>query len=211
MSEPVTITKSPTKTNRPTIDLAKELTSGFAHKFIRHKTRQLIGRYGLRSADRPDLDQDMKLLLLRRFEKFDPEISDWQCFVITVIERQVATILQKRRRLKRRGLGKEVSLADDALDEDGVVVEIADLVSPDDLAAITRVFHRPETEWFELEEDLATVLARLPDQVREICEWLKHQSVLASADAIEIPRTTLLYLLDQLREQFTEQGISDFL
>ena len=53
------------------IDLNQELTCGFAHKFIRHKSRQLVGRCGIRRADRADLDQDLKLHLMRRFGQFD--------------------------------------------------------------------------------------------------------------------------------------------
>lgn len=193
------------------IDLNHELTAGFAHKFIRHKSRQIIGRHGISRDDRADLDHDMKLRLLRRFRQFDPRKSDWPAFVVTVVERHVATILESHQRLKRLGAGTEVSLAEETFDEDGLTCEEGDRVELDHVARITGAFDRSDAEWLELDHDVAAALAKLPVEIRHICERLQHNSIAATADALGMPRSTLMSQLRRLRPVFDQLGLSAFL
>jgi len=54
------------------MDLARELTVGFTGYYIRRKARQLVGIAGLTAADRPDLEQELALIVFLRSAKFDP-------------------------------------------------------------------------------------------------------------------------------------------
>ncbi|MFV0444093.1 MAG: RNA polymerase sigma factor [Planctomycetaceae bacterium] len=193
------------------IDINHELTAGFAHRYIRFKSRQIIGRHGISRADRADLDHDMKLRLLRRFRQFDPQKSDWEAFVVTVVERHVATILQAQQRQKRLGAGTEVSLSEETFDEEGFACELGDQVSLDHVARITGDFDRSDLEWLELDHDIEAALETLPDPIRELCERLKHDSIAATADAMGVPRSTLMSLLRRLRPTFERLGLSAFL
>lgn len=192
-------------------DLDDELTAGFTHKFIRHKSRQLIGRHGVTAGDRSDLEQDMKLRLLRRLPQFDPSKSDWPSFVTTVVERHVATIIQSRRRLKRAAAGGLVSLAQEALNEEGERVEQADCVLLEDVERVTGEMDRSQQDWLELELDCESVLAGLPLELHEICRLLKFKSISAVARQLDIPRTTLVSLLRQLGPAFEKAGLDAFL
>ena len=50
-----------------------------------------------------------------------PASSDWPAFVTTVVERQIATILQARKPKKRLGEGLHVSLSDETRDAGGLL------------------------------------------------------------------------------------------
>lgn len=201
-------------TNRPSsdwpVDLDHELARGFAHKFIRYKTRQLVGRCGFTRSDRSDLDQELKLRLFERCAQFDPARSDWPVFVTTVVERQIASLLESRQRLKRFGDGNAVSLSQEAADEDGATVELSDRVTIDHLQAVTREFERSDHERTELEIDLQHVLSELSPEERRICEALKHGNIAQVARRLQIPRTTISSLMGRLRRHCREQRLQDF-
>jgi RNA polymerase sigma-70 factor (ECF subfamily) len=190
------------------VNLDHELTAGFAHRFVRFKAGQLIGNYGFKRCDRPDLEQELKLRLIERFGQFDPAKSDWPEFVTVVVERHVATLIESQNRLKRSAV---VSLSEEDLDEDGQVAELADRITSDHVAALTRVFERSDAERVELEHDVAAVLGCLPDDARRVCEALKSQTVTQVARELGIPRTTINSLVQRLRDVFEAQRVQEFL
>ena len=211
MSTLTTTRRQRSEASRPEIDLAQEMEYGFAHKFIRHKTRQLVGRAGLTRSDREELDQELKLRLIERFPQFDPQKADWKSFVTTVIERQVATMLQARSRLKRSGAETIVSLSEESSDDEGLATELADQVTLEHAQAVSREFDRSLHEHAEVEHDLAVVLSQLPPEERHVCELLQQVSLSEAARQLNVPRTTLYATVARLRERFAAHGLRDFL
>ena len=78
-------------------DLQHLVTCGFAARAIRYKARQLAGRHGFSRSEREDIEQELRLDLLRRLSKFNPAIAPWNVFVRTLVERQTATLVAQRR------------------------------------------------------------------------------------------------------------------
>lgn len=193
----------------PAIDLNKELTAGFAHRFIRFKVKQIIGRLGLKQADREDIEQDLRVLILRRFSQFDPAKSDWPAFVTTIIERRIATILEYQERCKRASAGGEVSLSKWALDADGQIVSLADTLSADHLARRTGSCQGTATDRIDLQTDCAKVLDGLSPECREICEGLKSVSIRTLARRMKVGHATVHRRLKEIRASFKNQGISE--
>lgn len=76
-------------------DLAQWVTCGFAAQAIGHKARQLAGRNGFSLSDRDDLEQELRLHLLRRLGSFDPQVAHWNVFVRTLLERHAATLVAR--------------------------------------------------------------------------------------------------------------------
>ncbi len=79
-----------------TTDLRNLVTSGFADRAICQKARQLAGRNGFSVSERQDIEQELRLHLLRRLAKFDPDIAHWNVFVRTVLERRAASLVARR-------------------------------------------------------------------------------------------------------------------
>jgi RNA polymerase sigma-70 factor (ECF subfamily) len=78
-------------------NFAEQVISGFADRAIRYKARQLAGRHGFSLSEREDLEQEFRLLLLRRLASFDPHVAHWNVFVRTLLERHAATLIEQRR------------------------------------------------------------------------------------------------------------------
>ncbi len=45
----------------------------YAEQVIKAKAKQLVGRYGFTESDREDIEQELRLRILRRLQDYDPE------------------------------------------------------------------------------------------------------------------------------------------
>jgi RNA polymerase sigma factor (sigma-70 family) len=180
-----------------TIDLSCELSHGFAARFIRYKASRLVGRAGFRAADREDLEQDLRLHLVQRFPKFNPQLAHWNAFVVTVVSRHVLTLVAQRRRCKRR-----LDLATVSLDEmmAGASEDTEELpVGKCELPSTLR----DSAADHDVAIDVHDVVARLPHRSRELCRRLMQESPAEVARKMRVPRTTLRGRILSLRERFT--------
>lgn len=191
-------------------DLGHELTNGFAHKFIRFKVRQIIGCVGLPRSRREEFEQDLRMLLIRRFQMFDPQLGDWRSFVITIIENRIASMVKRGKYLDRIGLTDLVSLSEAAQDEDGQQVELADRVSPDHQGKVNGTYKRTETERIAIAHDLRLALPALSQEQRETCNALQRVSVNTLARRRKHSRCKLRHDLLLIRDQLDRKGISEF-
>ena len=83
--------------------LQHRIVSGFAARAIAWKAQQLAGHNGFSRSEREDIEQELRLHLLRRLAKFDPEIAHWNVFVRTVLERRAASLIAQRRAALQAG------------------------------------------------------------------------------------------------------------
>jgi len=193
------------------IDIDHELTKGFASRVIALKAKQLIGRAGFKKADRKDLEQEMKLRIWQRLSSFDPDKSHWNAFVVTVVERHAATILQRARRHKRFNGETPISLSELSEDHDGELVELGDLVGIEHLENTTgRWVDRFENQ-ADLKISVDELLPALPKKLRRLCELLETCNVQESAARMGVHRTTAFRMLREVREIFSVSGFEDFL
>lgn len=183
--------------NHPsTVDLSQELTEGFAARFIRYKAGCLARRLGLGPADWEDLEQDLKLHLVKRSSKFDPEVAHWNVFVVTVISRYILTFLMKRRCARLRDGRSCVSL-DELVEDGGEVPDDPEAGMVNGCAAPCAV---DTTAQRDLAIDVQESLARLPRRRRELCQRLMRDSLSEVARQMRIPRTTLYGRILALRQ-----------
>jgi len=164
----------------------------FAQGIIRRKVRLLVSRAGFTKQDRQDLEQELVLRLLQSLDLFDPEQAHPNVFITTVIERAVAMILRERR-AKKRNSGVVRSL-DETQMKDGSSFEPAD-PRPSDEEAV------------DLATDVAEALARLPQELRDLAERRKRQSLSQAARDLGVPRTTLQRRVQRLRQPFEDAGL----
>lgn len=180
------------------VDLGHELEAGYAHRFIRFKAKQLLGKYGFSHVDREDLEQEMKLRLVERFGQFDPEKSDWPEFVTTVVERHVATLVESQTCLKRSPC---VSLSEERTDEDGAPTELGEILSTDDRLSLNRTSPRSEFDLIDLEQDIESIKAQLEPESRRVYEaLLRTGNVSDAAREVGINRSTVSSFVLRLRD-----------
>ena len=60
-----------------------------------------MGRCGITTDDREDLEQEMTLDLLLRLEKYNPTKGKLSTFINLIVNRRAATILRSRSQMKR--------------------------------------------------------------------------------------------------------------
>jgi RNA polymerase sigma-70 factor (ECF subfamily) len=166
----------------------------FARWIIRRKVRLLIGHAGFTKQDRPDIEQELLVRLLQSLDQFDPNRRHFNVFAATVIGRAAARILRERL-AKKRDNGQMCSLNKA---KDGCSTEPVD----------PRPSHE---EQVDLATDLAEVLARLPEELRDLAERLKSRSLSEVARDLGVPRTTLHRRLRRLRQCFEDGGLQIYL
>lgn len=187
-------------------DLNHELTKGYAGRFIRFRVSQLAGKFGISRSDRADLEQDLRIALLERVDKFDPERGHWNVFVFTIIERTIAAMFTPGKVEQRMTELEFDSLSSLVASGDCSETSLAQLVLPEDQARISGrrvVDHVGEVD---RNHDVAILLERLPPDLREIATLLMHKSVAAVARELDIPRATLRRRIKTIRGIFSELG-----
>jgi RNA polymerase sigma-70 factor, ECF subfamily len=157
-------------------------------RMIAAKARRLVGQYGLRSQDRPDIEQDLAARFAARLEDYDPTRGTLVAFAAMVIGQAAANLLRERRAGKRTPPRRSPVAADDALDPTA----------------------GPTARRRDLELDVAAVLARLPAEARDLARALMAASVSEVSRETGIPRTTLYGRLDELRSAFDRAGLRDY-
>ena len=189
-------------------DLGSELTSGFAGRYIGYKARQVVGRYGYVTADRPDLEQELRLRLFSRVPKFNPQRGPWNSFVVAVVDRQVATLATAHEaKLRWEAFQRMLAQSRCGIDED-------DSVDPDSVQTPARPNgasrgDRRELDLVDLRLDMAVIVPRLPYELRIVWEWLQSDNVRRTARALRVSPMTIYKRLKRLRAAFLSADVKE--
>lgn len=164
---------------------------GFARAIIRRKALLIARCDGFTEKDLEDIEQELRLFLVKSLDQYDPGQGHINVFMTTVIERAKAMMVRDRWRKKRNSTG---------------ICSIHSLSSK-------RHFARPNlsADRFDLEQDLSDVLASLPAELRDLAERLQQQTIAQAAREMNVPRGTLMRRIEQLRRHFENAGLRDYL
>ena len=182
----------------------------FEHGKIKTKARQIIGRAGYLAQDQKDLEQELLVRWLEARKSFDPSMSHLNSFVTTVVERDVASILRDAQAEKRdhHRIGS-INVTINVTGESPT--ELAQTIGEREYNSRRRCEPRTNEELAQLAIDVANTMASLPDDLRELAEGLKTQSIAAIARAKGVPRTTLNESVRHLRKRFEKVGLREYL
>lgn len=180
----------------------------YAVRIIKHKARQLVGRYGLTFFDREDLEQELMIDLLQRMRHFNPAKAKKTTFIARIVERHIATILEARHAQCRDWRLCRVSLNTPHENDRGDTRELIDRVDSEGTLRPCQPDTR-EIEINNLRMDVARVLDTLPEDLRDLCERLRESNMAEIARETGVPRTTLYDKLTRIREAFREAGLDD--
>lgn len=179
----------------------------FEFGIIKRNVRQMIGRAGFKAQDREDLEQTLLLRLIRSLKSFDPERGHLNAFATVVVESATSKILRDAIAQKRdqRRMVYEANRRSD--ESGGQPIELIDSCEKD--ARHCRDPLSAET-LAELKLDLAEVIDRLPDPLRDLTGRLKTQSITEIARELRKPRTTIAGWVKRIRKHFEEAGLRDY-
>lgn len=182
----------------------------YARELIKHKARQLVGKFGFTPSDREDLEQEMILDLIRRLPQYDPSKAARTTFISRIVEHKVASLIEARTS-KRRDFRMEDGSLNDQVDVDHSGIERLETVDAEQYLLRTGAISMPLLEQLELGIDIARVVMQLPDNLRELCIRLQTQSVTEISRETGVPRYKLYESIKTLRAVFEKAGLKKYL
>ncbi len=185
-----------------------EAVDDYAVRIIKHKARQLVGRYGLTFSDREDLEQELMVDLLQRMRHFNPAKAKKTTFIARIVERHIATLLEARHARCRDWRLCRVSLNTPHGNDRGDTRELIDHVDSQGNLGNSEKETRQEAI-SNLHMDVERVLDTLPEDLRDLCERLRESNMAEIARETGVPRTTLYDKLTRIREAFRDAGLDD--
>lgn len=178
----------------------------FATKIIRQKARQLIGKYGFSRSDREDLEQDLWLDLIRRWEKHGENVKDPKAFVVTIVDRQIATLIEQRQSKKHSDEDLR-SLHTLVPDEDGRLVPFSEVLPSAQAQARNQTDTLSDLASCDLRLDVAEVVRHLPSDLRKVCRLLQGQSQASAARTLKITRGAMRKAVRSIQGRFLSAGL----
>ncbi len=182
----------------------------YTRGIIRRKVKQLIGRAGFTKQDREDLEQDLLVRVLQSMPRFDEDQAHFNKFVTAVVERYVANILRNKKAEKRdHRRVKSLNVTIDVAEEGAT--EFAQTIGDRELDARLCRQRRTDEELSQLGDDLAILIATLPDDWQTMLKLRKSRPMAEVAREMDLPRTTLVGWMKQIRQRFEDAGLRDYL
>lgn len=182
----------------------------FTQRLIHKKAQQLVRKSGFTPSDREDIEQNLKLKLLKNMDAFDPSQGHWNVFVTAIVERCAANLVRDTKAQKRHP-HRACSLNVVIVKHNRRVIELGDTI--DSQAQDTRLGcrRRSDLEQSQFVQDITDVIAELPLELRELAENLMSDSVSKISGDKGISRSTLNSQIRRLRKQFEQAGLADYL
>jgi len=192
-------------------DSSRKELDAEAFQIIRRKALQLIGRAGVSTDDREDIEGDLTLHVLEQLAKFDPTRGRLGAFVTRVVEHKAEDILDARCTARRDYRLDVCSLSDTVQTANGEEVFIEDIAHEDAVRSQHSVGELSLEEEVARKVDLERLLAHLPSEQQDLCRRLMSATISEVAAALGVPRTTLYGPLARLRAIFEEAGLREYL
>ncbi|WP_425619085.1 sigma-70 family RNA polymerase sigma factor [Anatilimnocola sp. NA78] len=179
----------------------------FTRNYVQKFARRVIGKFGFRSQDREDIQQQLYLKLVKRLPKRCENEPKWKAFLALAVRRQIANMVRDRQ-AEKRDYRRTCALPGPRQVDgpDPAPIRACDTPSRKGSA------ERSELDQLTLRIDVTECIASLPDpRHREFCERLQEDSIAQVAKDMEVPRTTLNSWLSKLRCRFEARGLEKYL
>ena len=163
----------------------------YATWYIGRKAKSLAGKYGFDDDASDDIAQELMLHLIKIWPQYDRGLSQPITFIHEVVDRKIGELIRLQKRMKR-DYRLEIPLTEQA--ENGLL---------DGVRGQPEV---SEHELIEIREDCVTILATLPEDLREIAELLKELSPSEIARRLKISKSQVSRRMDKLRQHFVAEG-----
>ena len=186
-------------------DFRKEI-----NEIIRIKVTQKIGQFGLTRQDQGDLEQAVKCDLWRRWVHFRPGGSKPATFASRLVDNAILTVFEHRTAGKRNYHREAYSIDGTIPNRHGNGIQALSIDDRDGSRWLG--LDQPHfTDCSDLALDVADLLIKLPDDLRELCVRLQTMSITEVARETGVPRGTLYDRLDLLKKFFREAGLDQYL
>jgi len=180
-------------------------------ELITNAASRLLGKAGITRDDLPDIKQDLTITVLESLHRFNPRRARFDAFVCMVLVSKSVSILRKRTAGKRGSGRRNGSLNRLIVADDGHVSELAEVRPICECRSSGCRCSLEAAEQLDLAIDLGEVLARLPEDLRQLCETLRDHSLSAAARQLGISWGRARGMVKRLRGIFERAGLADYL
>jgi len=187
-----------------------ENRDSFASQLIRQKARQLVRHPGFTKSDRPDIEQELAVELVQKYDQFDPERARETTFIARVLEHKAVSLVRTRQAEKRHFRRNGKSLNEAISDGDGGTVEQAQTVDAAVAKRHTGQAPRSDEDVARLKLDTDEVLETLPADLRKLAEMLTEMTEYAASQQLGKSRRQVANDVARLRERFEDAGLRDY-
>jgi hypothetical protein len=181
-------------------------------KYTRRKARRIGWCFELNAAEVDDLHQELMVDVARRWRWYNPARGPAEAFVSKLAKNRISEFCDNGIRRVRDLRPRPESLNETIRVKEGgqdTGVERAQLVSEADTERLTHNRWPSRRRQFEMEEDVRCLVAKLPPDLRRICEALMRYNPRVAAQRLKIPESTLRDKLKGLRIYFAR--LADYL
>lgn len=182
-----------------------DLLDDFAIRVIWKAAGVVVKAARLARSERDEVAQELTLRLLQKLQVFDPLLSHRCTFVATVVDQQAANLIEsyattKQDSRRRRSLSERIPAGEQR-------VELGDTVLESDRTRHRFAGYRSDQSRFEINHDIAAVLASMPTDLRDICERLMSFAPADVAEQRELTRHAMAEAIRDIRARFEAAGL----
>ena len=178
---------------------------------IKKKVRKLIRQGVFSESDRDDLEQELIFELHLRTLGYRSKRASVNEFVINVIERKIARLLEARNRHVCDYRSSDLSISGGFEDDEGSLDQSADRSASTNHLPHEDVQSRSTEDLCTVVYDVAKVIGTLPRELRELCFRLQTESVAEISCETGWRCDKICESINQLREIFEYAGLRGYL
>lgn len=180
-------------------------------KVVRKKTRNAIRKSKLPKDDLKDIEQDLMIALLKGMKNYDPSKSSKSTFASLLADTHLNMLYRIRSSPSRQACFNWQTLNSPVEEENEDVIELIDMVNTDGMLeqenSRSEAPHRAE----DIRMDIETVIKKLSENQKQICECLKTMNVIETAKKMKMTKMTVYRKIRQIRELFSAAGLDSCL
>ena len=179
----------------------------YATWLVKTKAAYLARRLGLSTDDREDIEQELFLDLIKRWERYDPSQSQPTTFIALVVRNRLCDLVKQH--CTAKGIKTVPLPADD--DDSDELEEDESIARRDTRQDSQSPLELPDPrDHYALVMDVEEALSRLSPELRELAECLKHYNISQAARQLGITRSMARRRLDQLRAALADSGLDEY-
>ncbi|MGB4273904.1 MAG: sigma-70 family RNA polymerase sigma factor [Bacillota bacterium] len=179
----------------------------YAKALIQAKARQLCRRRGFGPSEQEDIEQELWLMVLEKAKRFDPARARLETFLDRVVSQGVAMLLRSRNRRKRGHGISPLSLENDYTPPGEGLKPLSDTVSREDVARRLGTQSEDPIARLDQTEAIESVLARMPERLRDICLRLMTSTLASVARQLGVSRHQVRKAVERARPYFEQAGL----
>lgn len=182
----------------------------YATDLVKYKALRLVGNHAFSLDDRPDLEQELMTNLLERLGNFDPKKAKKTTFMIRVVDRCVANLINTNSAHCRDWRRCRTSLNTVVCTGSGGKVELIEMLDNDgNLSNHAQESNEQRTN--DILIDLNRAISQLPIVLQDLVHQLSHSTIADIASEFKVQRSTLYKRLATIRREFRKFEIIKYL